>query len=413
MKIQSLASFAAAALLFPALSHGLGTRLASQDAEATARGDAFVATADNPSAVFYNPAGITQLDGVQVRLGTYAISLDVSVDPSASGAATFDNKYENQFVPQFFATWSIPQSRFSIGLGTYAPFGLAIEYPDDTSIRALAKKGSITYVTVNPVIAMKVTDTFSIAGGLMVNRASAELEQGVLAKGDKFRFEGDDVALGFNVGLLWQPHRMHSFGITYRSPTTLNFEGETHLQYDGFQVPVEVAPGVIFPFDVPGVDQKESANASFRFPQVVVFGYSFRPTPDWNIEFNVDWTDWDNLNTVTVRQQKSADVSLPFNWESSFMYEFGVTRKIKNWKLHAGYIYSENSVPNESFNPIVPDSNRHIIAAGIGQEIEHFNWALAYQYAYGPSRNIDQGTAADGKYRFQSHALSFSVGYRF
>lgn len=36
-----------------------GFRLADQDAFATARGEAFVATADNPSAVYYNPAGIT------------------------------------------------------------------------------------------------------------------------------------------------------------------------------------------------------------------------------------------------------------------------------------------------------------------------------------------------------------------
>lgn len=412
MKYQFFVPLAVAALAFPSLSHGLGTRLASQDADAIARGEAFAATADNPSAIFYNPAGITQLDGVQVRLGTYAIALDVSVDLRSPGPS-FDNRYEQQYVPQFFATWTIPNSRFSIGLGTYAPFGLALEYPDDTPFRTLAKKGSITYLTINPVIAVKITDSLSFAGGLMINRASAELEQGVLAPGDKFRFEGDDVALGFNLGLRWQPHRMHAFGVTYRSATTMNFEGQTHLQYDGFTMPVQVAPGVVIPFDVPGVDRKENARASFRFPQVVVFGYSFRPTPDWNFEFNVDWTDWDNLNTVTVRQQKSADVALPFNWESSFMYEFGVTRKIGTWKLSAGYIYSENSVPNESFNPIVPDSNRHIIAAGVGQELEHFNWALAYQYAYGPRRTIDQGTVADGDYRFQSHALTLSVGYRF
>jgi long-chain fatty acid transport protein len=86
MKHKSLVSIVAAALAFPVLSHGLGTRLASQDADAVARGEAFAATADNPSAVFYNPAGITQLDGVQVRMGTYAIALDVTVDLDAPGA---------------------------------------------------------------------------------------------------------------------------------------------------------------------------------------------------------------------------------------------------------------------------------------------------------------------------------------
>ena len=40
-----------------------GFRLPDQDAFATARGEAFVATADNPSAIYYNPAGITQIRG--------------------------------------------------------------------------------------------------------------------------------------------------------------------------------------------------------------------------------------------------------------------------------------------------------------------------------------------------------------
>ena len=125
MNLKPLVTSAAIALAFPALSHGLGTRLPDQDADAIARGSAFTATADNPSAIYYNPAGITQLEGLQSRLGTYAIALDVSVDLKAAGPA-FDSRYGEQFVPSLFSTWKIPNSRFSIGLGTYAPFGLGL-----------------------------------------------------------------------------------------------------------------------------------------------------------------------------------------------------------------------------------------------------------------------------------------------
>src|ERR1035438_1179990 len=51
-----------------------GYRLPNQDPEAIARGNAFVATADNPSAIYYNPAGITQLDGQNIRAGLYLVS---------------------------------------------------------------------------------------------------------------------------------------------------------------------------------------------------------------------------------------------------------------------------------------------------------------------------------------------------
>jgi long-chain fatty acid transport protein len=257
-------------------------------------------------------------------------------------------------------------------------------------------------------MAMQVTRELSVAIGATINYGKAELEQGVLAKGDQFRFEGDGVTYGFNAGLMWNPHRMHHFGLTYRSATSMNFDGETHLQYDGFNVPTPFGP-----FHVPGVDRREDTSAKFKFPQSIVLGYSFRPTEDWNFEVNVDWTDWDTLDTVTLKQ-KSGDVLLPFNWRSSFMYEFGVTKKFSHGlHLSAGYIYSQNSVPNESFNPIVPDSNRHIFSAGIGQNFDHFDWQCAYQYAYGPRRHIDNGTAANGDYRFEANAITLSVGYHF
>src|SRR5438093_6439788 len=67
--------------LAPSFSFGLGTRIVDQDAAATARGEAFVATADNPSAIYYNPAGITQLDGFEARAGLYGIGLHVHDSP--------------------------------------------------------------------------------------------------------------------------------------------------------------------------------------------------------------------------------------------------------------------------------------------------------------------------------------------
>src|SRR5215475_13415471 len=54
---------------WPSRVLGVGSRIPNQDAEAIGRGNAFAATADNPSALYYNPAGITQLEGNNVQLG--------------------------------------------------------------------------------------------------------------------------------------------------------------------------------------------------------------------------------------------------------------------------------------------------------------------------------------------------------
>ena len=106
--------------------------------------------------------------------------------------------------------------------------------------------------------------------------------------------------------------------------------------------------------NIPGTYTRESANARVRFPQIVTLGYSFRPAEDWNFEFDVDWTDWHSLKTITIAEN-SGNLPIPFNWQSSFMYEFGITKSFPHG-FHAsiGYVYSQNSVPNDSFSAAIP-----------------------------------------------------------
>ncbi len=402
------------AVLLTHSSYGLGIRVADQSAAGTARSNAFAATADDPSAVYYNPAGITQLDGLNVLSGTYGIIFGTRARVDVSPNTPYDTKYNPQALPQYYITWK-PKHDFPVafGLGVYSPFGFDLKYPVNVPFRNIGEAGNIEFFSITPVIAWQVTPTLSIAAGPTINYGSAKLIRGVIKPADEFRFTGDDIAEGFEAGIHWQPSPMHSFGLTYHSAVGMDFQGHSHVQYQDVVVPIQVAPGVVVPFRaVKGVNHTETADASFHFPQFAVFGYSFRPTPDWNFEADIDWTDWDSLNTVVLKQ-KSGNIALPFNWRSSFMYEFGVTRTFGTWHVSAGYMYSENSVPNESFSPLVPDSDRHVFGVGVGRKLEHWKWDLAYQFAYGPTRVISQGTVADGQYTFKSNALTFSIGYTF
>lgn len=386
------------ALLSPTLSFGLGIRIADQGSLATARGNAFAATADDPSAIYYNPAGITQLEGQNALAGLYSITLKSYFKSAATGAES-DTITELLGVPHFYYTTSLQNLPLSFGVGLYSPYGLALEWPDSSGLRLAAKRGQITYLTLNPVIAWKAHPTFSIAAGPTINYAKAKLTRGTdLPTGTpgpgEYRLEGDDFDAGFNVGVLWQPHPKHSFGISYRSETTMNFQGDA-----------EVRPFVPL----------QDASAEFPFPQNVVVGWSFRPTPAWNLEFNADWTDWDRLDAVPVKAGALSG-PLPFYWQSSFFYEWGVTRYLENGlRLSAGYIFSENSVPEASFNPSVPDSDRHIFSIGVGGKRKRISWDAAYQLAYGPPRDV-RGTfagLADGRYEFFSHAVTINIAYHF
>jgi len=395
--------------LLPSMAYGLGFRLTDQDPVATARGGAFAATADNPSAVYYNPAGITQLSGVRSLMSAYVIEYEASVD-LAGPRGTHDTKYSPAVVPHSFYTLQPKNSPVTFGLGIYAPFGLGFEYDDKTPFRTLAKKGTLQYTTVSPVVAWKISDQLSIGAGPTVNYSRLKLARGIVTRGDEFIFEGDGLSVGFVAGVLWQPAPQHSVGVAYHGPAQTTYSGHTRVRIPAFEV--EVAPGVTFP--QPRFESEDDADLDLQFPQTIAVGYSFRPTPAWNFEVNVEWTDWDSLNVETVHQSKGPDIALPFEYESSFMYDFGVTRTFLNgMRASAGYIYSENSVPNESFNPLVPDSNRHVLSIGLGQTRGAFSWDVAYQYAYGPHRKIANGSPADGTYRFQSSALFVSLGLQF
>jgi long-chain fatty acid transport protein len=112
------------------------------------------------------------------------------------------------------------------------------------------------------------------------------------------------------------------------------------------------------------------------------------------------------------------------NWQPSWIYEFGVTRYFDNgWHVSAGYVYSENSVPDANYTPLAADLDRHFFSVGTGFKGKTFNFDVAYQFGYGPTRTVTgsepstaghiAGQTADGNYGFSSHAVMLTVGMHF
>jgi long-chain fatty acid transport protein len=378
----------------------LGVRVPNQDPEAIARGNAFAATANNPSALYYNPAGITQLSGHNFQAGALNYFGANSHFESSSGGS-YNSEFKVLTIPQLYYTYSPKELPVSFGLGVYSPFGLAVEWPEDTGFRTQAIEGCVRYFTFNPIVAWKVCDELSVAIGPTINYSTINVRQGLLSPvphSDRLSFEGDDTAFGFNAGLLFQPHPKWSFGLNYRSATTVDYSGHT-------EVSSPVVPS-----------GRRDATARFEFPQIVSGGISFRPTPRWNIEADIDWTDWETLNTVVLSSSTIGPISFPLNWRVSWFYEIGVTHYFDNgYFVSCGYFFSSNSTREENFNPVVPDTDLHVGSIGGGYKGQHWRWALATQIITGPERSINKGAGnpANGTYQLTTPSLTFSVGYHF
>jgi len=263
----------------------------------------------------------------------------------------------------------------------------------------LSIEGRLMYASFAPVIAWKISPQLSLAVGPTLNAGQIHFRQGILNANDEFKFTGNGVGLGYTAGLLWRPHPQWSVGASYHSATDIAFRGHSvAYAYSG----------------------REDTDAGVEFPQFILAGISFRPNERWNLEVDVDWTDWDVLDTVNF-QKASGDAPFPLNFKSSFMYGAGVTRYLKNgYFASTGYFFSENSVPDLNFNPAVPDTDQHSASFGLGRKGERWSWAATYQMLTGAWRTVQGsqstsriGESADGQYKFFNHAVNVSIGYRF
>jgi long-chain fatty acid transport protein len=396
MCARNLVIISTALGVVPMTGSALGIRLFDHDAFATARGHAFVATADNPSAIYYNPAGIAQKEGHNTRAAFSLLAVDADYKGGVSRRASLEDAWV--LLPGFFYSYSPTNSPLSVGIGYYLPFGLSMEWPDDGPFRTAAIEGELRYHTVNPVIAWQVTDTLAVAGGPTLNYARVDFRRGITSSTDELRFDGDGYAFGMSAGLLWRPLERHSFGLSYRTRTTMELEGRTAVEPASYGIP------------------RQNASAELPFPHVIIIGYSFRPTPGWNFEVNLDWTEGERVKSPMI-EQATGDVPLALNWDSGYAIEAGATRYFANG-LHVsgGYAYVETSIPDKWFTPLVPNEDLHVFSAGVGGQYKEFTWDATYQFTYGPrhgSSGSVHGPAVSGDYSLIAHEFSLSFGYSF
>ena len=139
----------------------------------TARGlglsNAMTAGVNDASAVYYNPAALSEVQGDNLLMsGTY-VNLQNSVENSGRKST---NKHDDSFLASFFANYHIPGSDFTLGIGTYAPFGLATEYERDAFTRFAAIDTELKTIYVTPALSWNPSNYFSLGAGLSFVHAS-------------------------------------------------------------------------------------------------------------------------------------------------------------------------------------------------------------------------------------------------
>ncbi|MCY4613639.1 MAG: outer membrane protein transport protein [Nitrospira sp.] len=366
---------------------GEGFRILDQSAAATAQGGAFAAQADDPSAVHFNPAAITDLHGLQITAGTLLVNGDIDFRPSSGPAieGDFGGTFANPPPSSFFVTARLGDlgapslKSLTLGLGVYSPFGNITRYPRTSGLAPILTRAASPILDVTPTVAFRVHPSLALGAGLdvytfsdlfgeghvEVQQTGADLARAgfPFAPDDGIELNGRDTALGYHVGLLLTPVRneheqpLVNVALVYRSRATLNLRGQLLNKSRGFAL---------------------GAKADLNLPQVVTAGLAVWPIRDtrreWKVEVDVDFADWTSFDHLDVTLSNGAVLPNPRNWQTSYVvmagteYKFVKPAWLPSWDVavRGGYVYSDSPVPERTFRPDVPDSNSHSYSAGIG-----------------------------------------------
>jgi long-chain fatty acid transport protein len=360
-------------------------RIQGQGAAASAMNSAFAAQADDPSALHYNPAGMTQLHGIQFMAGAigsggstnFTTLTGVTARGDRNGSAAWPPPGHLYITANLKSLGVTALGDLSVGIGLTVPFGSLTRWPKDGPFRSSTTFSALPLFDIKPTLAYKVMENLSLGLGADIYTFSGLVGEGQVEKqfispgapafalapaGSKVELAGKDTAAGFNVSLLYTALRnvdgkpLANIGIVYRSQVTLHLSGA--LLANGAKV--------------------SDADATLVLPQIITGAIAIWPVRtkerEWKIELDVDHVGWKSVRNLDVSLGKGVTIPQPQNWRNTYAvmigseYKWLALESLPNWEvaLRAGYTNQQNQMPDSTFDPGIPSSDLHIVGGGLG-----------------------------------------------
>jgi long-chain fatty acid transport protein len=344
-----------------------------QEQSAAASGRAFAgdaAAAEDASTIFYNPAGMTELQGrMQGEVGVYMIAPQARLSDQGStfnvggggaqpaGGASSDQGFNPQTSGNLYAAAPVAHDLW-IGLGVTVPFGLRDHYALNYFGRYDSTKTELRTVDVAPSAAYAINHWLSLGGGIDIQRADARLENalpnpsGVSPSTDGlFDAKGGDWGLGFNAGILLKPTNKIRLGFSYRSGVDHALKGSSTTE-------------------IPGVtNTAQDVTAHFKLPDVASFGAAWEVAPSLTLMGQVDYYGWSRFQEIRLVFADGTQQSIPANYHNTIGVSLGGEWRVASpWTLRAGIELDPTPTPGGNRGTAVPDSNRTWLAFGISYE---------------------------------------------
>lgn len=379
------------------------------------------ATAEDASTIFFNPAGLINLQHSEIDVALNYIapqsqfndSGSTSVFASALSGGNSNDAANNAIVPNFYFSKPINE-RLVFGLGISAPFGLVTEYDDTWKGRYHAVKSDLKTVNINPTLAFKLSDKLSLGFGLNYQKIDLKLTKmadlgalggaGTSQKADgKVKLEADDSSWGYNLGVMLQATKATRIGLAYRSKISHHLKGYGTLNNASGAL---AADGNISG----GVDLPESLS----------FAFHHQINSQWAVMADASWTRWERFKALTITSDGSLPSSnQPENWSNTMRYGFGAVYTHNNkWSFRSGIAYDETPISDRFRTPRIPGDDRKWLAVGASyQYSENITVDAAYAHLFVSEPNINdtdsKGYTLKGDYNASVDILGVQMRWFF
>ncbi len=345
------------------------------------------AAAENASTIFFNPAGMTRLQGKQV---SGAINLikpkaeftnsggSVAAGGLPSPAGNGGDAGGLGVVPNAYVSWQLNPNLW-MGLGISVPFGLATEYDRGWFGRFQTQKAEIKTIDINPSIAYKISDAVSIGGGISFQRAEVKIDRSAfvgIETASNLKLEDD--SFGFNLGAMFNLSPATRIGLSYRSSIKHDLEGTATVAGVG------AAP----------------IRTSAKLPDTLAWSIAHDVSPQWQLLSDITYTQWSKIKQVPITTTAASALGPAGRTLDTFAFEFRDTYRIgvganyrmtNDFMLKLGLAYDKSPVTDLYRTATLPDSDRTWIAiGGKYQATKQFTLDFGYAHIFIKDASIDQ-----------------------
>jgi long-chain fatty acid transport protein len=361
------------AFLPPGIASAAGFYIQEQTAAGVGRGQAGNGVAaDDASTAYFNPAGMTELPGVQFDSGIDLIVPSASLSDLGSadhtpyvpaaplGGNSGGNPGSATPIPNMYMTAEIPNSPVTVGLAVTAPFGFATKYAQGTFTRYDSIDTFLETIDIAPTIAVKLTDWLSVGVGLDEQYVYIKLRNALPdpfgapspATDGRLTLTGHTWSTGFNAGVLLMPGPDTKIGFTYRYGITHNINGSVTLS--GLSGPLAAG------------DTNEAGAAALNLPDIITAGVSRQVMPDLKLLGEFDYFTWSNFKAINiVLANNGGSLDTPENYRDTVSVALGAEYQLnERWRLRAGIKYDQTPTVNAYRDTRVPDGDRYWLSTG-------------------------------------------------